>query len=117
MIFFLFWIISVVTAIGMALILVEKRYDGGPVGWVNEKIHNILKKVISESFAKVTECPTCFAFWTALVSDTALCLMAYYTHDEFYFFWPFTGFAAAGITFLSMELLNAIDGDDLSDSS
>lgn len=116
MIFFLFWVISVITAIGMGVVLVEKRYDDGPVGWINDKIHNFLSRFISPTFAKVTECPTCFSFWMALFSDVILCVIAYYAYDKFYFFWPFTGFAASGIVYLSIELLNAIDGDDLSDS-
>lgn len=113
--FFVFWIISVITAIGMGVVLVEKRYDEGPVGWINQKIHNFLAK-FSATFAKITECPTCFSFWMALFSDLILCAIAFFAYDRFYFFWPFTGFAASGITYLSIELLNAIDGGNFGES-
>ena len=53
-------------------------------------------------------CTTCTSFWTTLIADCAVCVIALLCGVG-YFFWPFSGAITAGLTWTTIEFLNGID--------
>lgn len=98
---------SVMLGYGMAVILVEKGKDF-PI----RKYRILLQKAIHDNIGgkwpKVLKCTTCSSFWTTLIADLIIFILAA-LHGYFYFFFPFSGFITAGITFTIVEYLNSID--------
>ena len=107
--FFLLALLSIITSYSMAILLVEKVEDY-PIVY----IVNFLKWVVrvftpkDSRFMGVFDCTVCMSFWTALFADICICLIAL-AHGQFYWFWPLSGFCAAGITWTIIQYLNAID--------
>lgn len=99
--------VSVVLGLGMAILLVEKGNDW-PIKPVRIRIQAFLHDYISYKFAQVLFCTTCTSFWTTLISDIILCCIGLLFGVP-YFFWPFSGFITAGISWIIIEYLNAID--------
>tara|TARA_B100001778_G_scaffold334491_1_gene346115 strand:+ start:6693 stop:7034 length:342 start_codon:yes stop_codon:yes gene_type:complete len=101
----MFWI-SVISAIGIALILVEKSEDW-PISSFIPHIKNTLA-VFHEKLPDMLECTICTAFWSALLTDLFLLVAT-----GSYFLWPLTGFAAAGLVWVTYQLLNALEAKDV----
>ncbi|KKM71639.1 hypothetical protein LCGC14_1428590 [marine sediment metagenome] len=104
--FFICVVLSIMISFGMAIALVEKG-DRYPI----RKPKLILRKLIrkfSRKFDKVLYCTTCLSFYFCLFSDIVICIIAY-QFGFFYFFWPFSGFAAVGFSWFVIEFLNALD--------
>lgn len=105
--FFISLIISIMLAFGISIALVEKG-DDFPIQYWKEKIKPLLNK-IHPRFPEMLDCTTCTSFWAALISDIVICIMNLVLFGTFYFFWPFSGFIILGLTWFSIEFLNAID--------
>ncbi|MFW6008449.1 MAG: hypothetical protein ACOCP8_04195 [archaeon] len=88
--------------------VVEKGKDY-PIRKPRILFKRFLHKYISRKFSKVLDCSTCLSFWTTLIIDIILFIITYYLLGTFYFFWPFSGFATAGITWTIIEILNILD--------
>jgi len=101
----MFWI-SILSAIGLALVLVEKSEDW-PIVKINPIIEDILKTV-HPKMPSMLECSVCTAFWSALVVDIFLLIAT----SGNYFLWPLTGFAASGIIWMFYQLLDTIEQSD-----
>jgi len=101
-------IISIFLSFGMALLLTEKGKEWPIKPW-RIKIQTFIHDYIHWKFSQVFYCTVCISFWCALLSDIILCMILYINNSEFYFFWPFSGFIVAGITWFIIEYLNAID--------
>lgn len=101
--FFICLIISIMLGFGMAILLVEKGKDF-PIKKYRIFLQILLRKIHYKA-PQVCYCTTCSVFWTTLVADIVLCIISGGT----YFFWPFSGFIAAGIMWTIIEYLNAID--------
>lgn len=97
------FLISIVSSMGLAILLVEKG-DDWPVSFFVKPLRYGLE-FIYPKLAGMLDCTVCCSFWTSLVVDLVLCYMSGGT----YFLWPVSGFAAAGIVFLVMDLLNILD--------
>lgn len=93
MIGFLF--LSILTAICISLILVEKSTDW-PVKNINIKLKYFIHEYIYWKMTPVLDCAVCTSFWMAIVTDI---YFYFYTHG-LYFMWPISGFIASGITFM-----------------
>ena len=98
-------IISVMTGFGMSILFVEKGKEWPIRPW-RIRIQLILRK-IHWKLPRVAFCTTCSSFWLCAVSDIILCVVSGGT----YFFWPFSGIICAGIMWVIIEWLNAIDKD------
>ena len=107
MIFFLFFIISIISGIGMAITLVEKGNDF-PIKRYRVYLQSILKR-IHWKLPQMLFCSACSSFWTTLVCDIILFLIAFFVFGQFYFLWPLSGFASVGITWTIIEILNILD--------
>ena len=97
-------VVSVLSAFGLAVILVEKSST-----WPVEPIVSWTRSfasLFSEKFANVFDCTVCMSFWTSLLVE----LFILYSFDQFY--WPLTGFITLGLTWIVIEFLNAIDKTD-----
>lgn len=105
--FFVFFIISILSGIGMAIALVEKGNDF-PIKKYRIYLQMILKK-IHWKLPQMLFCSTCTSFWTTALCDIILCLIGFFIFGQFYFLWPLSGFASVGITWTIIEFLNALD--------
>jgi len=106
--FFICLIISVLISFGASILLVEKGKD-----WPIKRYRIILQKLIHDHIhykaAQVLSCTTCTSFWASFFSDIIVGIIAFFFFGIPYFFWPFSGIICAGITWYSIEYLNAID--------
>jgi hypothetical protein len=105
----MFWI-SLLAALGMAFLLVEKDED-----WPLTEIVPRIKAFLSLLHPKMPEmlsCTVCTAFWTGLIADVFLLIAS----GGSYFLWPLTGFAAAGLAWMFYQILDALDGGTEDDS-
>lgn len=105
-------VITILLAYGIAIALVEKG-DDFPILFWKKKLQSLLAKV-HPRFPEMLDCTTCTSFWAALIADIVVCLVNLVFFGTFYFFWPFSGFIVLGLTWFSMEFLNALDpkGDE-----
>ena len=99
---------SVMTGFGMAIVLVEKGKDWPIKPW-RVRLQVILRK-IHWKLPQMLFCTTCTSFWTTLIADIVVCIVAWILGVP-YFFWPFSGVIGAGIMWTIIEYLNAIDKD------
>ena len=94
--------LSTIGGIGMATLIVEKG-DDFPIKTIKNIAQKTVQLVLGQSWAKVFECTVCMSFWTALLCEAFLFMFSKT------FTWPVSGFAAAGISFYLIDLLNTID--------
>jgi hypothetical protein len=107
-VFFISLIITIMLAFGMSIALVEKGNDFPIRPW-RIRLQLLIRKVAGRKFSRLVKCTTCSSFWTALIADVVVCLVNLILFGTFYFFWPFSGFIALGVTWFLIELLNALD--------
>jgi len=103
----LFLFVSVLVGFGMAIALVEKGRDF-PIKRYRILLQKFIHDHINWKVSQVLFCTTCTSFWTTLISDIVLCIIGIFFGVP-YFFWPFSGFIAVGITWVIIEFLNSID--------
>ena len=99
-------IISVILGCSMAILLVEKGRDF-PIKRYRILLQLLLRKIHYKA-PQVVYCTTCSSFWTTFIADIVICIIAHLCGVG-YFFWPFSGFIAGGITWTLIEYLNSID--------
>lgn len=87
----------------MAITLVEKG-DVWPVKPFRDMIHKIILLVYPK-FADVLDCTVCLSFWMNLFCDATLFCLSSGT----YFFWPFSGFATLGFSWVIYQFLDSKD--------
>jgi len=104
-------IISVLSALGMAIALVEKG-DTYPIRKPKIILKLFLRKYISKDFSRVVNCTTCTSMWTTLFSDIFVGLFSLILFDNFYFLWPLSGFITLSFAWFIIEFLNAIDRNE-----
>jgi hypothetical protein len=105
--FFLWAVLSVLSAVGMAILLNEKG-DKFPVSIATKPLRFIIRYtagLIFRSAPEVMDCTTCLSFWTTLITDLIIRYWFYGT----YFFWPLSGFIACLTAWFIYELLASID--------
>jgi hypothetical protein len=93
---------------GISILLVEKGKEW-PIRPRRIKIQLLLRK-IHWKVPQMLYCTTCTSFWATLIADIIVCIVACLS-GHFYFFWPFSGAITAGIMWVVIEYLNAIDKD------
>jgi hypothetical protein len=98
---------SIMLAFGISIALVEKGKDF-PIRYWRIILQLLLSK-IHWKMPQMLFCTTCTSFWASLISDIVMCILNFLIFGTFYFFWPFSGFIVLGITWFSIEFLNAID--------
>jgi len=103
---FLFLIISVLAGLGIAIAFVEKGKEF-PIKNTRIRIQWLLSK-IHWKLPQMLYCTTCTSFWTTLVCDVILCIIGMFIGVP-YFLWPLSGFITLGITWITIEFLNAVD--------
>lgn len=108
--FLICFLISIISGYGLAIVLVEKGNDY-PIKKPRLLLKSFIYKYISKNFSEVLDCSTCSSFWTTLLIDIILFFISYIIFGSFYFFWPFSGFATAGITWTIIEVLNILDNN------
>lgn len=86
--------------------MVEKG-DDGPVSIIVRPLRSLLSR-IHPKFGDLFDCTVCMSFWTALIVDFSLFIIT----GGLYFLWPLTGFAAAGLVWLVIQFLNALDPNE-----
>ena len=101
-------LISILTSYGMAIILVEKG-DDFPIRKPRLILKRFIHKYISRKMSKILDCSTCSSFWITGFVDLILCIFVYLIFGTFYFFFPFSGFITAGLTWTIIEFLNSND--------
>lgn len=97
----MFWI-SLLAAIGLAIILVEKGEDW-PVLIFIPRVKDFLRS-IHEKLPEMLNCSVCTVFWTSLLTDAFIFIFI-----GSYFMWPLTGFAASGLVWVTYQILNTLD--------
>lgn len=103
---FLFLVVSVAAAFGIAILLVEKGNDF-PIKKYRVRLQLILSKIHWKA-PQMLYCGTCSIFWICFFTDLVLCCVGL-CFGVPYFFWPFSGAIASGIMWVTIEFLNAID--------
>ena len=104
--FFICLIISVAAGFGMAILLVEKGKDF-PIRKYRVILQKFIHDHIGRKWSRVLKCTTCTSFWVTLIADIILFIISGGT----YFLWPLSGAITAGIMWVIIEWLNAIDKD------
>jgi len=99
---------SITLAFGMAVALVEKG-NNFPIRPWRIRLQILLRKIVGRKFSRVVKCTVCASFWFSLISDIVLGIICLLKTGTLFFFWPFSGFIAMGLTFIIIEYLNAID--------
>ena len=105
--FFISLIIAIMLAFGIAIAVVEKGSDFPIRPW-RIRVQSLLSKV-HWKLPQMLFCTTCTSFWAALIADIVMCIINWVLFGTFYFFWPFSGFIVLGLTWFSIEFLNALD--------
>lgn len=100
-------IISIMLAFGISIAAVEKGKDFPIKKW-RIRLQYLLSKV-HYKMPQMLYCTTCTSFWASLISDIVVSIICLMVTGTFYFFWPFSGFIAMGITWYVIEHLNAQD--------
>jgi len=100
-------ILSMALSFGMAVALVEKGREW-PIRKYRICIARWLNHHISTKAHRLVNCATCASFWVAIIADLVVGTTRLVYSGGFYFLWPFSGFAAVGITYYLMERLNSI---------
>lgn len=98
-----YFLISVLSAFGLSVILVEKS-DEGPVFWIHSFLKAVIGTILGERAARFLDCTVCTSFWAALVIDIFLYLQ--FTSP---FLFPLTSFAAMGLSWFIIQILNLLD--------
>jgi len=99
----LFFILSILGALGLAVLLVEKG-DDWPISFWKPYLSRFLN-LFHDRASEMLDCTVCTSFWTALVIDCMIFLLS----GGIYFMWPVTGFAACGVTWLIYQILELFD--------
>jgi len=99
--------ISAILSFGMAIALTEKGKEWPIKPW-RVRIQLLLSK-IHWKLPQVFYCTVCTSFWCSLISDIAIGTILYLNNQEFYLFWPFSGFIVVGATWSIIEFLNSMD--------
>ena len=107
LVFFISLIIAIMLAFGIAIAAVEKGSDFPIRPW-RIRLQALLSKV-HWNLPQMLFCTVCTSFWAALIADIVLCITNLVLFGTFYFFWPFSGFIVLGLTWFSIEFLNALD--------
>jgi hypothetical protein len=97
---------SIIVGAGIAIVLVEKGNDW-PIKPIRIRIQ-LLQSKIHYKLPQMLFCSTCTSFWSTLLSDIVICIISCFFGTP-YFFWPFSGFATAGIVWTIIELLNVLE--------
>jgi len=97
-------ILAVLAAFGITILLFEKGEDW-PVKGIRERLEVFLG-LLHPKAREMFDCPVCTSFWAALVVDFGLFILT----GGVYFFWPISGFAACGFTWMIYLFLEAIGG-------
>lgn len=97
------FMISVLSSIGLSILLVEKAEDW-PVSIFIPFLHNLLGD-FHKKLPEMLNCTICTSFWASLVIDAFLFIAT----SGSYFMWPLTGFASAGLVWILYQVLNAVD--------
>ena len=105
--FFICMIISIMIGIGTSITLVEKGRDF-PVRKYRVILQKIIRRYVGKKWGKVFKCSACCSFWTMLLADLCVFVIAL-CHGVFYFLWPFSGLIALGIVWYSIEHLNVLE--------
>jgi hypothetical protein len=101
--FFICFIMSIMASFGMSIILVNKS-DTWPVRKYRILLQLLIRKIHYKA-PRVFKCETCCSFWCILFVDSLIFLFI----NHYYFFWPLSGFAVAGLVWTTIELLNILD--------
>jgi hypothetical protein len=101
-----FFLVSVIATLGMAIVLVEKRYEW-PVRRINLGLRWLLRKIHTK-MALMPQCVVCAAFWLALPADLFLLIIS----RGHYWTWPLSGFAAAGFGWFILTVLQIMEQKD-----
>jgi hypothetical protein len=99
--------LSIISSIGIALILVEKKEDF-PISGIHKLLSYLIEKTLGLKWALMLHCTVCTSFWASLLVEISL----YFITDRNHFLWPLTGFATAGIAYLIIDVLNILDRRD-----
>ncbi len=100
-------IISVLLGYGISILLVEKGKNF-PIKRYRIILQLFLRKIHYKA-PQILFCTTCTSFWVTFIADLAVGSISFFIFGIPYFFWPFSGAIAAGITWTIIEFLNAID--------
>ena len=92
---------------GISILLVEKGKDFPIKKW-RIRIQLLLRK-IHYKVPQMLFCTTCTSFWASFFSDIVVGVIAFFLFGIPYFFWSFSGIITAGIMWVIIEYLNAID--------
>lgn len=103
--------ISILSAYGLSVALVEKS-DDYPLRIWRIRLQLLLRK-IHWKLPRMLFCVTCTSFWATLFTDTILSIYAYLLFDKFYFLWPLSGFINLGVSWTLIEIMNALDKEHI----
>jgi len=101
-------IISILTSCGASILLVEKGKDF-PIRRYRIILQKFIHDYIGRRWSIVLKCSTCSSFWISGLVDCLLFIFFGIIFGVPYFFWPFSGFITAGIMWVIIEFLNAMD--------
>ncbi len=98
-----YFLISLISSIGLSILLVEKGQEW-PLFLIVSPIRRLISFIYSKA-GEVFDCTVCCSFWCALIID----LFMLYISSGSYFLWPITGFAASGISWFILEFLAILE--------
>jgi len=108
LLWFVFFLISVLSGFGSAVALVEKRFSW-PIRPLNIRLRRWLQRFVHKKMHRVLKCTVCTSFWMPFLCDLFLLVLSYSFFGVLYWLWPLTGFVCLGLTWLIMQVLNSID--------
>lgn len=110
-----YFLIVILLAISLAILTMQKGNE-----WPIKKPRiylQLLMRKIHWRFPQAMYCVVCASFWFGLIADIMMAILWFIlslinsTPYTFYWFWPISGFVAAGLSWIIYEVINVLDGD------
>ena len=111
---FSYFFIVVLLAVSLAIITIQKGHEW-PIKRPRIYLQLLMRK-IHWKLPQAMYCVVCASFWFGLIADLmmlGLSFLWYFINSPenytFYWFWPVSGFVAAGISWVIYEVINTLD--------
>lgn len=113
-----YFFIVVLLAISLAILIIQKGHE-----WPIKRPRIYLQLLMRKMHWKLPQalfCVVCSSFWMGLVADVLMAILSillYLINSPenyyFYWFWPISGFVAAGMSWIIYEVINVLDKEPI----
>lgn len=110
---FTYFLIVVLLAVSLAILTIQKGHE-----WPIKKPRIYLQLLMRKFHWRLPQamyCVVCASFWFGLIADLIMLVHSIFLYFingyetfTFYWFWPISGFVAAGISWIIYEIIDAL---------